>query len=227
MTTHRRHTPGITDCAKCPVGAAARVRDGERCPLTHRPRAAGTYLYVEGAAPERVWFIKRGAVALSRRLGDGSRESVTWAVRRTGQYVGIEAFARLPYADSARLVCDSLLCATDLASFERWMRADARHANSVLSEVVASQWNDTPRRAGADGNAVERAAAWILEECEHPSEVTLSRREIAHLLGMLPETLSRALASLARRGAIEVTRRDVVIRDARLLAECAQHRRDE
>lgn len=213
---------GINDCAKCSVGSAAHVQDGERCPLTHRPRAAGTFLYVQGATPDRVWFIKRGAVALSRHLGDGSRETVTWTVRRTGDYVGVEAFARMPYADSARVVCDSVLCAAELGSFERWMRLNAEHSESVLRTVVSSQTRDTPRRAGADGNAVQRAAAWVLEECTNPSEATLPRREIAQLLGMLPETLSRALATLARRGAIDLTRQNVAIRDNEALEACAR-----
>jgi CRP-like cAMP-binding protein len=212
---------GITDCTKCPVGFAAGVQHGARCPLTHRARPAGTYLYLQGQQPERVWFVKRGAVALSRTLADNVTDGVTWTVRRTGDYVGVEAFAAVPYADSARLVCDSVLCAADLPSFQRWMHARAENASSVLRCVVLAQTQDTPRRASADGRAVQRTAAWVLEENAHPSRVRLPRREVAQLLGMLPETLSRALASLAAKSAIDLTRRTIVVRDATLLESIA------
>ena len=49
----------------------------------------------------------------------------------------------------------------------------------------------------------------------------MPRHVVASLLGMVPETLSRALAQLARTGAIEVTRQAVRIRDSQALKEAA------
>ncbi|HUH00438.1 MAG TPA: helix-turn-helix domain-containing protein, partial [Kofleriaceae bacterium] len=69
--------------------------------------------------------------------------------------------------------------------------------------------------------ATQRVAAWLRDE--GPTEMTLflPRRIAADLLGMRPETLSRALGTLARRGAIRVSRQELWILDRTKLVECA------
>jgi len=215
---------GIRDCTECAVGRAADVAHGGRCPLSHRARPAGTFLYVQGQTADRVWFVKRGALILSREVaGDGSKESVTWAVRRSGDFVGVEALTQKRYADSAKLLRESVLCGSDLRNFETWLHGSGGSAESVLRCVISTHARDVPRRAGSDGNAIQRAAAWVLEEGGQPNATTLPRHHVAQMLGMLPETFSRALASLASRGAIELTRRSVSIRNLELLESVANH----
>jgi CRP-like cAMP-binding protein len=67
---------------------------------------------------------------------------------------------------------------------------------------------------------VARVAAWLLDAA--PGEMgALPRHVVAELLGMQPETLSRALAALAEAGAIEVTRRRIDVRDHAALEDAA------
>jgi CRP-like cAMP-binding protein len=68
-------------------------------------------------------------------------------------------------------------------------------------------------------------ASWLLEQGDDRS-APLPRNVVAALLGMLPETLSRALASLASRGLIAVSRKHVEVLDAAALEQVAAGIRD-
>lgn len=211
----RAGTP-ITDCKLCPIGVAADVGRGGRCPLVPRARPAGACLYMEGLPAERVWFIKSGVVVLTRGEIERSGNEIAWAVRTPPSLIGLEALARPTYLDTARALSAVTLCGATRESFDTWLSHNASAARAVLDLVVRAQCADTPRRAGCDGSAVQRAARWVLAESSSGS-ARLPRRLVAQLLGMQPETFSRALATLAARGAIEVTRRDVRIIDREVL----------
>ena len=60
---------------------------------------------------------------------------------------------------------------------------------------------------------MKRVAAWLSDESRNASTLALPRRILADLLGMRPETFSRALTALADRGAILVTRTTLRIID--------------
>lgn len=215
-------TPPISDCRSCPIGKAAGVERGFRCPLSGRPRPAGTYVYIEGQVADRVWFVKRGNLILIRESGDGSSgEGVAWGVRRPGSFLGIECLTQERYLDTAKAITDVILCSALRDDFDRWLGAPGSSARVVLDLVLRTQCNDHPRRASCDGNAVCRTARWLLEEPMATADGQLPRRYVAQLLGMLPETFSRALATLASHGAIEVTRKRIQILDRNCLEALA------
>jgi CRP-like cAMP-binding protein len=118
---------------------------------------------------------------------------------------------------------DSVVCVASRDLIEGWLRAREPAARAMLDCVLLAQCSDTPRRAGADGNAEQRVAAWALAQQHDPGRA-LPRNVVAGLLGMLPETLSRALASLAARGLLEVTRRSVEVLDEEGLVDVARSR---
>ena len=211
----REIEPNSLACATCPIGAAAGVGHGGRCPLVDRKRRAGAYLYVEGSAAEKVWFVKQGSVVLSREGDERGGEGIAWTVRGAGAMLGAEALVRPTYVDSARAVTDTTVCTASREAMSQWMGSREGAARTVLDLVLLAQSVDAPRRSGSDGSAVRRVAAFLLEDPRGTSP-DLPRRVIAGLLGMLPETLSRALKVLADRGVIETTRRSlrIVDRDA-------------
>jgi CRP/FNR family transcriptional regulator len=193
--------------------------------MVDRQRAAGACLFVAGEPAERIMFVKRGAVTLSREAGSGRGEGVTWTVRRPGSLLGAEALVRETYLDSARAVTDVVVCTASREEIDAWMRSRDGASRAFLECVLLAQCEDAPRRAGSEGSAQQRVASWILEESrgERPG---LPRNVVAALLGMLPETLSRALAALSARGVITVTRRTVDVRDAEALEAVASGHAD-
>ena len=208
------------DCHACEVGRASGAGHGQMCPFIDRQRPAGTRLYAEGDPATYVWFVKAGTVVLSRGDGDGRAR----AVRSAGAFVGLEALVTDCYVDSAQASTDVVLCGATRDGMDAWLGAPGTPARTALELTLRASCADPVRRAGPDGNATARVAQWLCEADPRSSTAALPRKQLADLLGMRPETLSRALASLVERGAIATTRRSVSILDAELLARLAGRR---
>ncbi|MFO0555817.1 MAG: Crp/Fnr family transcriptional regulator [Polyangiaceae bacterium] len=187
--------------------------------MLDRSKRAGTSLFLEGEPIDKVYFLKRGLVSLSRAVD--ARASGVWTVRRPGSVLGLEGMSRDTYLDSARAVSDVVVCVASLESVRAWLASRADAAFAMLGCVVRAQCTDAPRRAGADGSSVVRVATWLLDPDAQAQAVGVPRAVVANLLGMEPETLSRALAVLARRGLIEVGRKKVAVLDSLALRRVA------
>jgi CRP-like cAMP-binding protein len=210
----------IISCASCPCGQAAGVGNGGRCPLVDRRRARGETIYVEGEIAHHVWFVKRGSVVLTRAGADGGEHAR--AVRRAGAFIGLEALVQPSYVDSARVASPAVLCGAPLADIDAWLGGKETPLRMALEQVLRAEVTDLPRAAGPDGRALERVARWILDQGTG-DDAPVARRYVAGLLGMAPETFSRALTRLADRGAIEVTRTSLRVVDANALRHVATH----
>lgn len=206
----------VTSCSSCPCGQAAGVRYGGRCPLVDRRRKAHELLYLESEAAKSVWFVKRGTVVLSRSGPDG--EEHPHAVRGAGSFIGLEALVRSTYADTARTAEPSVLCGISKDGVDAWFGPRGTPARMALERTLIADCTAPPRAAASDGTSVQRVARWLLASDAPPH---VSRQVMASLLGMVPETLSRALARLDTAGAVEVTRREVTVRDRACLETLA------
>ncbi len=208
----------IASCSSCPCGKAAGVRYGGRCPLVDRKRGRDELLALEGEAAHTVWFIKRGTVVLSRSAADGVDRPR--AVRGPGSFVGLEALIRTSYSDSARTSEPSVVCGIAREGLDAWFGPKGTPVRMALEQTLIADADDRPRAAAADGTATQRVARWLLAEASDTSHVP--RQVTAALLGIVPETLSRALARLHDDGAIVVTRQSVTVRDRARLDELAR-----
>ncbi len=188
--------------------------------MVDRKRPAGTCLFVAGEPVDTVFYVKQGAVALARASGDKHGEGTPHAIRRAGSLLGVEGLVRETYIDTARTVTDATVCAAPRNDMVAWTGRDG--AARVLLETMLLTWcSDNPRRATADGSAPQRVAEWLLDGAERKVARSLPRSVIAGLLGMKPETLSRAVASLAKRGAVVTNRMRIEIVDRDLLRKIA------
>jgi CRP-like cAMP-binding protein len=214
----------VTTCTRCPVGIASGIEEGGRCPFVPRRRGAGAVLHVAGDPVERVCFIKSGEVLVTRSSDEERVEGTPWAVRRPGSFLGLEGLVQLEHLDSARALGDVTLCGASLEEIRAWLDARRTAAQVLLDAVLRSSVRERPFRGNVDGSAVRRAAAWLMERASRRSEHP-SRRVLAGLLGMRPETLSRALRALADAGVIHTDRRSIAIRDPARLRSIARYGR--
>jgi CRP-like cAMP-binding protein len=179
---------------------------------------AGATLYIEGAAAERVWYVMDGVIALSRDVGDRRGSGVPWATRRAGSLLGNESFVQDEYADTAVALTNVTVCSAERGSFQRWAtEGTPAAARAVMDLVIRTHCDTGPRPSTSEGTASRRVARWLADECRGGVAPKIPRSVVAGLLGMLPETLSRALAALASRGAIEVSRKEIRVIDPQLL----------
>lgn len=207
----------ITSCSSCPCGQAAAVRWGGRCPLIDRKRARDETLALEGQPIETVWFLKRGTVVFSRLGPDGVERPRL--VRGPGTFIGLEVLVRSTHADTVRTTEPTIVCGIGRESLDAWIGPRGTPARMALEQTLLATADDRPRAAGADGTALERVARWILDDAATGCRVP--RRVVASLIGMVPETLSRALAQLHEQEVIELSRRSIVIRDRARLESMA------
>lgn len=211
----------VTECKRCPVGIASGVAERGRCPFVPRNRAAGAVLHVAGEGVERVSFVKKGAVLITRSVDEERVEGTPWAIRRVGSFLGLEGLVGTHHLDSARALTDVTLCSAPLEAVLAWLDGRRAAARIVLESALRSGTRERPLRGNADGTASRRAASWLLENADRRLPGAMPRRVMAGLLGMRPETLSRALRALAERGAIRHGRTSIEILDRARLRSIA------
>lgn len=209
-------------CHECGLGAASGLGAGGFCPFIERTHADGEIIYREGESVRHIWFIKRGAMVLHRKRGNEREPGRVRTVRFVGGFVGMEALISPTYIDTARTAGQTSVCIATVDGFEQWLGPKGTPARMALESTVQSMIADLPPRAAADGSAAQRVAGWLTEEGPSGGTLQLPRRVIADLLGMRPETLSRALAALAARGAILVSRTNLDIVDPDALSNIAR-----
>ncbi|HEU5060102.1 MAG TPA: Crp/Fnr family transcriptional regulator [Kofleriaceae bacterium] len=212
----------LVECSACEVGLASGVGRGQFCPFIDRKVPAGTTVFAAGAPADHVWFVRGGTVVLSREPAAGeSGPPRAHAIRFAGSFVGLEVLVSPVYADTATAATDVYLCGATRDGIDVWLGARGTPARTALEMTLRASGLDRPRESTRDGSAVTRLARWLLDEGPRGVTMGVPRHVIADLLGMRPETLSRALGELARRGAIEATRTTLTILDESPLAAAA------
>jgi CRP-like cAMP-binding protein len=209
------------NCRNCEVGAASGVGGGQFCPFVDRSRRAGELIYVEGEPAEHVWFVKSGTVVLQRESYGHETEGHVRAVRFAGTFIGLEGLVNDVYVDTARASTAVVLCGATRRGMDAWLGPKGSPARTALEITLRANCADQVRRSATDGNATKRVAAWLCDEGPRATTATLPRRLVADLLGMRPETFSRALTRLSKVGAVVTTRTTVRIVDQDLLVRMA------
>jgi CRP-like cAMP-binding protein len=213
-------SPAVTPitCANCSIGTSFPNIQG--CSLIDRKRAANEVVCVEGEAAEYIWFVKEGTVALHRAGLENHGEGRIRAVRFQGSIIGLEGLISDKYIYSARALSPVTLCGAPRDAWDRFVGAKGTVARTALEITLRTECSDMTR-SGAEGDALSRVAAWLRDEGPAGMTLTLPRRIVAELLKMRPETLSRALATLAQKGAIDVNRQHVRITNDNILNDIA------
>ena len=203
------------------MGIASGVAERGQCPFVPRKRAAGAVLHVAGEGVERVSFVKRGAVLITRSVDEERVEGTPWAIRRGGSFLGLEGLVGTDHLESARALAEVTLCSATLGAVQAWLDGRRTAARILLESVLRSGARERPLRGNADGTARRRAASWLLQNADRRVPGAIPRRVMAGLLGMRAETLSRALRTLAERGAIRHGRASIEILDRARLRSIA------
>ena len=217
------------DCATCPVrnrAACAALNEEERARLAklgrHRELKRGESLIVAGDDNLASATLLSGALKIASFDQDGN-EHILSLIHPAG-YVG-EMFSPVAHHDIVALT-DSKLCTFSRKDFEAAIAEFPALAAALLrrsaEELIESRGLiDLIGRKSAQskvaGLLCVLAKAASHSPC-HPAEnfeLPLSRKEMADLLGLTIETVSRQLSAMERGGVIQKNgARGITIRDA-------------
>jgi CRP/FNR family transcriptional regulator len=199
----------------------------DRVARTYEP---GQALFYESNHPLAIYCVRQGAIKLWRLGLRGEQHLV--GTRGPGDLVGYRAaLAGRPYIATAEALERSQVCAIPRESFLESLREDLLFAHALLARLAADSLDIEDRLvARAIDPARKRIARFLIQRVptgstsDGPIVVSLpfSHAEIAHLTGVSPETLSRMLGSFARRGVLQLARRELRILDIAALWRIAR-----
>ncbi len=215
----------VASCVECPLGAQG------ACAFIPRKVAAGTQLWPQGDVPREVLFVKRGLLA--RSVIDASGQELATAVRGPRSLLGVEALRGQPARASIEALTDAVVCAASPAavrqstglmdsgsSHSAGQAANARNLWQLTLDELLRVERDGELRSGSATSRVARfllLGGGLIVSGGHGA---FSKRHVAALLGLRPETMSRCLRGLASADLIE-TGREVRILDEPGLRELA------
>jgi len=172
---------------------------------TYSPRQS---LFWEGDTADHLFALKNGQVKLTTSLPDGRQQILRVAV--AGQLLGFESLSGRKYSYTAEAMSEVRVCKInrrDLFEVIEHNPAVSVRVIEALSQEL-EQAETTIRDLGLK-SSTERVASFLLSQmphCDGPNNTAsllLSRREMAEMLGLTEETVSRVMADFARRRVIE------------------------
>jgi len=186
-----------------------------------RTYAKGEMIYMAGEQGEKLFFIHRGKVKITR-ISETGREQVV-RVLGPGDFMGeLSLFAHMPLTDNARALEDTEVCVLEGQSLKRLVMKYPAIALKILEELSVRMERAERLIEDLTTRSVEsRIARTLLELAADGDEVVLelSKGDLASHTGMTPETLSRKLSYFQKMGWIKLEgRRKIIILDRESLA---------
>lgn len=187
---------------------------------------AGKILFSEGIRPTYLHVLMEGTVELFIRRG--RREMCVALVEKDTPFVLAAVVKDAPYLMSARTVTDARLLCISASGFRDSMRRDPR-----LAQATAYAMSDAYRtiirqlRSHRLSSAQMRLAHYLVGLHQKEPESTtvsleISKRRLASLVGLKPESLSRLFASLSKHG-VHVDGEHITVTDFQLLEDLAKY----
>lgn len=186
--------------------------------VKHKDFDAGQHVFVRGEEPGGIVSIRSGLLKLVDYSASGTERILLLAGR--GNAVGLEGLLDQPMQHDAIAIRPTSICWVPSALLQQLALRD-----SALHRQLMSFWKDSLSFAERSlagfsvGPTPARIARLILfraaiEKSRNSSEITLlSRQDMAAILGVSPENVSRAIAQFRRDKLLRKLRRDVYLCD--------------
>lgn len=206
------------ECILCPIGRASPAGS---CPFEERQLRPGAVLVRQGDTPVAVWYIKRGAVLNSSLSAAG--EETYLALRRSGALIGTEGLVDRPSPCETWAMDNVVACRLPVAAFKEWIGDRTTPAAAVLDLLVEETRHLHDDRALAVGDATRRVSLYLLARARAATsqeDEPIAKSLLARVLGIRPETLSRAILRLRALGAL-TDDREIRVADATVLEQLA------
>ncbi len=211
----------LRDLVRLLGGPDAGVDPGARAPLVYRKLTEDAVLAHEGAPLHSLYVVRSGSFKCVRTLGDGY-EQVT-ALALPGDVLGFDGLHRGHHATTDVALEHATAYAlppSTLQDLRRRYPALDRAWQGALSRQLASASATADMLAAVTAEArLARFVLWLSARARElgwsPRRLRLSlcRRDLASLLGMAHETLSRSFSTMAQAGLLTVDNRELELLD--------------
>lgn len=182
--------------------AAACARLAARCAVEQL--APGDALFIEGSPGQAFFVLKQGGVKIFKTAPDG-QEIVLKLLTPDTIFGEVVLFENETYPVSATAVNASSVIRIPRAAFLRLLDEEGLR-NAFIGRLMEKQRYLTERLVYLTAYDVEeRFARFLIERygAADALDVELSKKEIASLIGTIPETFSRLINRLKARGQLE------------------------
>jgi CRP/FNR family transcriptional regulator len=208
--------------------------------MTHRTLSAGDAILHQGESSQLFAVIMSGVVKLTQILPDGREQIVGLLSAADSLGNPVSSVSN----ENAECVTEVKLCCFRRAQFGSVLRANPELEHRLLEKTVndlkqARQWMTVLGKLGAQ-EKMARFILWLWKEnrniCPHrdqsePGSIIyfpLKREEIAGLLGMTIETVSRNISKLKADGIIDLLdAKSIELRNVPRLQQIAQTYEDD
>ncbi len=222
----------IEDCVLCDASLSAGLTAQQVCEirgmLSKHDYAAHEVLFREGEANVHLFLLRAGQLKLTTLTPDGREQIVGLGL--PGQLLGFQSMHDTAYTCTAVSLTPVHACKIRRTD----MLAVLRHNPAVMLRVIDILNEELNRaqlliRLLGQKTSVEKVAAFILSLAPlglkngSPTQLPLplSRQEMAELLGLTVETVSRHMSEFKREGILDAPRGHVRILDAKRLQSLA------
>jgi CRP/FNR family transcriptional regulator len=183
----------------------------------------GAMLFVEGQSPRGVYIICSGRVKLSTSSSDG--KTLITHIAQPGETLGLSAtISNKPYEVTAETLDP---CQINFIRREEFLNFLSERGDLCLraAEHLSNNYHqalDQTRALGLSSSAASRLAGLILEWCAvsgKPSEqgislkLTLTHEEIAQMIGLSRETVTRLFSDFKHERIIHMKGATLLVRD--------------
>lgn len=167
-----------------------------------------------------VLAVHSGLVKLTRSAGNGHEVMV--GLREPGELLGVrEVLTGLPYQVSAQTLRPSVLCSVPREAFLAGVHDCPELADRLLRRLAKDYLHTEEQLATRAHTRVFARTARLLSVLGEPHAeernasplVSMSREELASLVGTTRETLSRSLRRLVEHGAVQLRQGGIRILD--------------
>ena len=227
----RPEPPAMDDVAAHPVLAGLDETQAREV-LAHARVSrldAGETLFHEGD-PGRAFFLVRHGQLKLFRIGQRGNEKIVGLIDAGDTFAEAVAFMQ----EHAYPVHCEAIEASEVVGFDTTHLVELLRSAPDVSIRLLGMLSQRLRQRVADidalslQNAQLRVVNYILQLHDRAGErahLPTSKKQIASVLAVQPETLSRVLAQLQQQGVIEVDRRDFLLRDRAALEAIATGQR--
>jgi CRP/FNR family transcriptional regulator, cyclic AMP receptor protein len=181
----------------------------------------GALLFVEGQTPRGVFVLCNGRVKLSASSADG--KALILRIAEAGELIGIPGtIAGQPYEVTAEALEPLQANFIPREEFLHFLRENGEAALKV-AEILCHIYHATYREIkylGLSGSATGKLARFLLDQLDPAAgnngplraTLTLTHEEIAEIVGVSRETVTRLFTSLKKKQLIEVHGSTLIIK---------------